>query len=51
MFSESDEPTKVYLEKHKTKVIQFARYKVGEGIEKKIADFASEVMSQVKNTR
>ena len=50
MFSESDEPTKVYLEKHKTKVIQFARYKVGEGIEKKIADFASEVMSQVKNT-
>jgi elongation factor Ts len=50
MFSESEELTKVYLEKHKTKVIQFARYKVGEGIEKKIADFASEVMSQVKNT-
>ncbi len=50
MFSESEEPTKVYLEKHKTKVIQFARYKVGEGIEKKVADFASEVMSQVKNT-
>lgn len=50
MFSENEEPTKVFLDKHKTKVLQFARYKVGEGIEKKVVDFASEVMSQVKNT-
>ncbi len=50
MFAENEEPTKVFLDKHKAKVLQFARYKVGEGIEKKVADFASEVMSQVKNT-
>lgn len=50
MFSETEELTKVFLDKNKIKAIQFARYKVGEGIEKKIVDFASEVMSQVKNT-
>jgi elongation factor Ts len=50
MFSETEEPTKVFLDKNKMKAIQFARYKVGEGIEKKVVDFASEVMSQVKNT-
>jgi len=50
MFAENEEPTKVFLDKHKAKLLQFARYKVGEGIEKKVADFASEVMSQVKNT-
>jgi elongation factor Ts len=50
MFSETEELTKVFLDKNKMKVIQFARYKVGEGIEKKVVDFASEVMSQVKNT-
>jgi elongation factor Ts len=50
MFSETEELTKVFLDKNKMKAIQFARYKVGEGIEKKIVDFASEVMSQVKNT-
>jgi elongation factor Ts len=51
MFAENEEPTKVFLEKHKAKVVQFVRYKVGEGIEKKVVDFASEVMSQVKNTQ
>jgi elongation factor Ts len=50
MFSETEELTKVFLDKNKMKTIQFARYKVGEGIEKKVVDFASEVMSQVKNT-
>jgi len=29
-------------------VIRFIRYEVGEGMEKKSADFASEVMAQVK---
>jgi elongation factor Ts len=50
MFSETEELTKNFLEKHKVKVVTFTRYKVGEGIEKKVVDFASEVMSQVKNT-
>jgi elongation factor Ts len=30
------------------KVVRFARYEVGEGIEKKVADFAAEVMATVK---
>jgi elongation factor Ts len=51
MFSETEELTKVFLDKNKMKAIQFTRYKVGEGIEKKVVDFASEVMSQVKNTQ
>jgi len=51
MFSENEEMTKGLLEKHKVVVRQFTRYKVGEGIEKKVVDFASEVMSQVKNTQ
>jgi len=51
MFSETEELTKVFLDKNNMKAIQFARYKVGEGIEKKVVDFASEVMSQVKNTQ
>jgi elongation factor Ts len=51
MFSETEELTKVFLDKNKMNALQFARYKVGEGIEKKVVDFASEVMSQVKNTQ
>lgn len=31
------------------KVINFVRYQVGEGIEKKVEDFADEVLSQIKN--
>lgn len=31
------------------RVVRFARYEVGEGIEKQEADFASEVMAQVKS--
>jgi elongation factor Ts len=30
------------------KVVRFARFEVGEGIEKKVADFAAEVMATVK---
>jgi elongation factor Ts len=51
MFSETEELTKVVLDRHKVIVHQFARFKVGEGIEKKVADFAAEVMNQVKNIR
>lgn len=51
MFSETEEPVKQYLVKHKAQVLQLVRFKVGEGIEKKEVDFAIEVMSQVKNTQ
>jgi elongation factor Ts len=38
------------LAEQKAKVTRFARYEVGEGIEKKSADFAAEVMAQVKGS-
>jgi elongation factor Ts len=37
------------LKKSGAKVVQFVRYEVGAGIEKKQEDFVSEVMSQVKS--
>ncbi|MEG0398253.1 MAG: elongation factor Ts, partial [Cetobacterium sp.] len=30
------------------KVVSFARYKVGEGIEREVVDFAAEVAAQIK---
>ena len=36
------------LASHQAAVVRFARYEVGEGIEKKSADFAAEVMAQVR---
>jgi len=36
------------LATHKAAVMRFVRYEVGEGIEKKSADFAAEVMAQVR---
>jgi elongation factor Ts len=36
------------LDSRKAKVTTFIRFEVGEGIEKKAVDFASEVMAQVK---
>jgi elongation factor Ts len=51
MMAENEEPVKVFLSKHKARVVNFARFKVGEGIEKKVVDFASEVQAQVKNTQ
>ncbi len=36
------------LADQKATVVRFARYEVGEGIEKKSADFAAEVMAQVR---
>jgi elongation factor Ts len=51
MFSETEELVKQFLTRNKTSVLQLARFKVGEGIEKKEVDFAVEVMSQVKNTQ
>jgi len=37
-----------FLKDHNEKVVRFVRYMVGEGIEKRKDDFASEVMSQIK---
>jgi len=36
------------LKSNNAKVVRFARFEVGEGIEKKTTDFAAEVMAQVK---
>jgi elongation factor Ts len=38
------------LKASNTTVKGFTLFVVGEGIEKKVVDFSSEVMSQVKNT-
>jgi elongation factor Ts len=37
------------LEKSKASVVSFVRYQVGEGIDKKVEDFAAEVQAQVAN--
>lgn len=37
-----------YAEQHNCKIISFVRLEVGEGIEKKVEDFAAEVMAAVK---
>lgn len=39
------------LKLEKVKVFEFVRFEVGEGIEKEIQDFASEVMAQVQGNR
>ncbi len=51
MMSETEELVQTVLARHRARVVQFARFKVGEGIEKKVVDFASEVLTQVKNTQ
>lgn len=38
------------LQKHNAKAISFTRYAVGEGIEKVVVDFATEVMAQVRGS-
>ena len=38
-----------YVKNHGGKIVSMIRFAVGEGIEKKQEDFASEVMSQIKN--
>jgi len=45
---EPDMSVSQYLASKNAEVLSFTRYAVGEGIEKKEVDFASEVMSQVK---
>ncbi len=36
------------LKAHKASAVRFARFELGEGIEKKSGDFAAEVMAQVR---
>src|SRR5699024_10507299 len=45
---DSDVKVKKYVESNNATVKEFVRYEVGEGIEKREEDFASEVMSQMK---
>ena len=46
--TESGKKVGQVLQEKKTNVVKYVRYQVGEGIEKRKDDFASEVMSQVK---
>lgn len=46
---DGDLKVKDYLAKNNSEVIKMVRYEVGEGMEKRQDDFASEVMSQIKN--
>ncbi|HHT67529.1 MAG TPA: elongation factor Ts [Erysipelotrichaceae bacterium] len=48
MDTESNKKVGVVLEENKVNVLKYVRYQVGEGIEKRKDDFASEVMSQIK---
>lgn len=43
-----DQKVGKFVESHNAKIIDFVRYEVGEGIEKRQDNFAEEVMSQVK---
>ena len=47
---EPEKKISVLLNETNAEIISFTRFAVGEGIEKKVTDFASEVMSQIKNT-
>jgi elongation factor Ts len=40
---------KQYLKEHNLEVLNFIRFEVGEGIEKKEVDFAKEVANQIEN--
>ena len=46
--SENKETVSKYLENNKASLVSMTRFEVGEGIEKKQEDFASEVMNQIK---
>ena len=45
---DSDTTVEKLLADKGAKVLGFTRYEVGEGIEKKVENFADEVMAQVK---
>ena len=45
--AENKETVKAYAEAHGCEIVNMVRYEVGEGIEKKVDDFAAEVAAQV----
>ena len=47
-FLDQDKKVGTYLNEKKAECVRFVRFKVGEGIEKKEADFAAEVAAMVK---
>ncbi|EGZ31633.1 translation elongation factor Ts [Malacoplasma iowae] len=47
-FKEPSLTIKKYLEQNKGKLVKMVRFELGEGIEKKVVDFASEVAAQMK---
>ncbi|MCR5228654.1 MAG: translation elongation factor Ts [Solobacterium sp.] len=47
-FLEQDKKCGQYLKENGAEVVKFVKYKVGEGIEKKVSDFAAEVAAMVK---
>jgi elongation factor Ts len=48
---DQDKKVRDLLSAAKAKVKRFRRFEVGEGIEKKVTDFAQEVMAQVSQSR
>ncbi len=47
-FLDQDKKVGVYLKEKGTEVVKFVKYKVGEGIEKRVDDFAAEVAAMAK---
>ena len=47
---DGDISVSTYVKNNGGKIIDMIRYEVGEGIEKREEDFASEVMSQIENS-
>jgi len=47
-FLDQDKKVGAYLKEKGAEVIRFVKYKVGEGIEKKVDDFAAEVAAMAK---
>jgi elongation factor Ts len=45
---DSSKTVKQHINAHNADVIKYTRYQVGEGIEKKVVDFAAEVAAQIK---
>ena len=44
---DSKKNVKTFLDENHMEVLNYVRYEVGEGIEKKVDNFAEEVMSQI----
>ena len=45
---DQDVDVATYVKNNNSEIIEVVRFEVGEGIEKRVDDFASEVMSQIK---